>query len=277
MRIHLLTLLALSMLCLATDLPAATLIDDDFTTIDTASTWTITNTAGAFPAASAFPDLLRLYVSSANTSQRSFITSQASNINPFTNALTVSMNGLSSYNNAPINSGISMFYAMVGKTNSDTIANYYASPGTTNFTSEGALTLTIQRAAGNAYALQVFDYGAATGTSSLFSLSAMPTDVAWSIDGATQTWSVTLTGATFSDLSSSKSGSFTNYTNDAISRLTLGTINYGGANGDYSGAGYYLDSLNVTSVPEPSVAFLIGLGLPALFVLRRWNHRRQNG
>lgn len=254
---------------------ATVLIDETFTTLDAAK-WTSTSTSGAFVPAIVSPDKLRLYVNSPNTTQRTFITSTATNIDPFTDPLTVALHDISSYGTAPINTGANMFFAIVGEANSNDTTKYY--PAANNFTSAGALALTIQRTA-TGFGLQVFDYGTSVGSSDIFAMNAMPTSLTWTIDGDAQTWSVSIVGATFNDdAGTSKNGSFVNYTEGSVSRLSLGAINYGGVNGDYNGAGYYVDSLEVYTVPEPStVAAVIGFGVPFLLLLHQKNRSEKLG
>ncbi len=259
--------------CCITLAPATVLIDETFTTLD-AAVWTSTKTSGAFEPAIAYPDRLRLYVSSPNPTQRAFITSTATNIDPFTDPLTVALHGISTDGIAPSNAGASTLFAIVGKANSDTITNYY--PQASNFTTAGALALTIQRTA-TGFGLQIFDYGTSAANSDIFAMSAMPTSLTWTIDGAAKTWSVSIVGATFSDdAGTSKNGSFVNYTEETVSRLSLGAINYGGSSGDYNGAGYFVDSLEVYTIPEPSTAAaVIGLGLPLFLFFYQKNSRRK--
>src|SRR5690606_30500206 len=90
----------------------------------------------------------------------------------------------------------------------------------------------------------ILDSGSsATAQQTQVILSNAPTDIVWTIDGATSSWSVSITGATFTSLSTNQlgttidnttsfSGTFTNFTEtgltvgeDIVSRFVIGANN----------------------------------------------------
>ena len=247
-------------------LASAALLEDDFSTLDTDGTWTAFNTVGSYAPSIVFPDKLRLRVTNSNPGKRTLITSQANNLNPFNAALTMNLNNLSMSSAAPSGAGASMFFAIVGEQNADDASLYY--PAVENFNTAGALALTVQLTS-SGYQMEVFDYGTSVASQS-FALEGMPVDLAWIINGGENTWSVEISGTTFSGGGTTQAGTFANYTEGSVSRLSLGSINYGGASGDFSdGTAYYLDALDVLSaVPEPASIGLWSISGVMMFALR---------
>ncbi|MFH1497546.1 MAG: hypothetical protein ABII82_06940 [Verrucomicrobiota bacterium] len=258
----------------------AFLLQDDFTSIDTTSVWTNSKTPGANTVSVPFGTTdARFTVGSPNSSQRTFLTTQATNINPFDGVLTVNLNGLSADAGvaAPTGNGNRTFFAMVGMANNDTVANFYATTGTSTLNENGALALLVKLGSSGSYTMEVIDYGASTVSVS-FGLTSIPTDISFEIDGAAKTWSATLTGSTFVGGGATQAGTFSNYTEGSVSRLSIGAVNLGGASGDYSSSGttYYLDGISISqaAIPEPSATVaLMGLGALVPLMGRHFSRR----
>jgi hypothetical protein len=172
-------------------------------------------------------------------------------------------------------SGSRGFFAIVGMANSDTITSMY--PNASSYTSAGALALMVALNSSGTYSLQVFDYGA-TSSSVSFGLNSLPTDIDWTINGDAQSWSVTVSGTTFSGGGTTQSGTFTNYTEGSASHLSIGAINYEGTTGTFSTSytDYRLNAVTVTAVPEPAGAAAMG-GIALLVTLLGYRHRKAAG
>lgn len=274
------------------------------------STWTFGRTVGT---SSATVSNGRLALSIATTgASRVGIVSDATSYNPFTSPMQVSLHGISL---TGAEAGLKSFYAVVGRLGTDqggeisavdggnmynAGANYTA--GAANYGSGGtAFGISLNMATGydtvaagdSAYRLQVLESGAALGQLQ-FSLTGMPTDISFTLNGAANSWSISLTGATFTSAlvnsmgagynsatfttgASTISGSFVNYDvarmlvgEDYVSRLVIGANNGGTVT---TGVYATLDGVTVSAIPEPSTyAAIFGAVIGAFVIYRR---RRQ--
>lgn len=237
------------------------------------------------------------------------IVSDASNFNPFATPLSLSLNGIS-LNSASAETSAKAIYAVVGRLGTDqggevTLAsnlgaNYSA--GASGYGGGGtAFGISLNMASGydttatndSVYRLQVLDSGAALGQLQ-FSLTGMPTDINFTLNGAANTWSISLTGATFSSVLTNTmgagyssatfstgaamiSGSFVNFTSsrllvgdDYVSRFVIGANNLATVT---TGVIASLDGATVSAIPEPSTyAAIFGAVIGAFVIYRR---RRQ--
>ncbi|MBC2600331.1 PEP-CTERM sorting domain-containing protein [Puniceicoccus vermicola] len=251
-----------------------TLIDDSFTSFNT-STWTGTSSGGASNPARVWNGsryVVRTQVTSPNPSQYSFFTSNQTDINPFDSALEVSVS-FDMISNPPLNDAESQFFAIIGEADTDSLGNYY--PSTSNFDmGTGALVLSISQRTSD-FLLKLVDYGGGNGsTIGEYEISAMPSNLTWGLDGTggNKNWTIALSGATFTDTGlSDKGGSFSNYSEGTVSRLSLGAMNGAGGLGDWtSGTNIYFEGLNVTAaIPEPNAALAVGLLAAAGVAMRR--------
>lgn len=276
------------------------------------SNWTFGRTVGT---SSATVSSGRLALSiPTTTASRVAIVSDATSYNAFQTPMRVDLNGISL---TGAESGLKSFYAVVGRLGTDqggeisavdggnmynAGANYTA--GAANYGGGGTafgISLNMSSAYDtvatndSVYRLQILESGAALGQLQ-FSLTGMPTDISFILNGVSNSWSLSLTGATFSSAlvnsmgagfnsatflsgSSTISGSFVNYTDarmlvggDYVSRLVIGANN--GAtvtNGVYA----TLDGVAVSAIPEPSTyAAIFGAVVGAFVIYRR---RRQQG
>ncbi|WP_269537100.1 hypothetical protein [Cerasicoccus fimbriatus] len=250
-----------------------TLIDDSFTSFNT-TTWTGTSSGGASNPARVWNGsrfVVRTQVTSPNPSQYSYMTSNQTDINPFDSALELSVS-FDMISNPPLNGAESQFFAIVGEADTDSFGNYY--PSTSNFNNgSGALVLSISQRTSD-FLLELVDYGGGNGsTVGQYEISAMPTNLIWGLDatGGSKNWTISLSGATFSDTGlSDKGGAFNNYSEGSVSRLSLGAMNGAGSPGEWtSGTNIYFEDLNVTAIPEPNAALGLGLFVVLCAVMRR--------
>lgn len=276
------------------------------------SNWTFGRTVGQSSAVVSGGQLA-LTVASTGTSRVGIVT-DATTYNPFSTPLQVSLSGISL---TGAEAGLKSFYTVVGRLGSDpggeisatdggnmynAGANYSA--GASNYGGGGtAFGISLNMASAydtaatndSVYRLQILDSGAALGQLQ-FSLTGMPTDISFVLNGAANSWSISLTGATFSSAlvntmgaagfnsatfltgSSTINGSFVNYTDsrmlvggDYVSRLVIGTNNGGTVtNGAYA----TLDGIAVSAIPEPSTyAAIFGAVIGAFVIYRRRRHQ----
>ena len=254
----------------------AQVLSDSFTTFDTTK-WTAESSSS--PSATYLTTsggLLTEKVGSLNSGHRSFIVSQSTAINPFSQALTFTFSGLTlsgTPTGATGTTGWVAFYATVGQVTNDTLANYYPSQ------TLGGDTLSFELADfTNGYQIKMLDSTGTTISSLSLTLAGTPTDISWTIDGtgSTKTYSFTLTGATFTTNGlNTYTGTFTNFNLAGLgttpaSRLAFGVLD-SAAPSTYTTA--TLDSISVdatvVSVPEPGTWSLLAGGLLALGIALR--------
>ncbi|MFH1500199.1 MAG: PEP-CTERM sorting domain-containing protein [Verrucomicrobiota bacterium] len=265
--------------CLLAAPASAQVVLDDFngTAFDSA-TWYPRKTSGTAIVADG---LAQFTTGALTTSQRSFVVSNNS-YSPFAAPLTISFDSLvlTGTPTADAPTWGNAFYAAVGlaKTDlgaalDDSIAGKYTAVGADYVT---ALGLNVRRSDSNVV-LQIVDRGANAHTTTTLTLSAVPTDIIWTIDGSggTGTWSVNLTGATFTDTDlSSATGTFIKFNETelavgggSVSRLAFGAINVGPV---LEVTGVTLDSVAIGAVPEPSsYALFASAFVGGVVVLRR--------
>lgn len=257
-KISPLLFLLFSSLALASPPPGNVHFEDDFRRMDSEQ-WVVTRTPGARPASPDWKHRLRLFVTSSTNSQRTFITSQSSAIDPFLTPVEVKLEGLALIGAAPEDDGASMFFVIVGKTNNDAMTNYFPTVEGShqNYNeSGGALGLTVRRNAGGVV-MEVFDYGNGfNSTSVAFDIEGIPTDIRWTIDGtgSEKTWEIQASGLSISGsnrFSLTKAGTFNRFTRSEVSRLSLGSMNYGGKCTD--GSKYLLERVRVAAPDRKEV------------------------
>lgn len=232
------------------------------------------------------------------TTGRNQLLTQSTNFNPFDRALTIHMSGLSL--NSPGSdgdtaaSGSNALTAIVGRlpddvggaatgalaaTYSTGGGGYYASGGT-----GGALGLSILRFEHPTapYRLQVLDTGGIGGVGAVrnvlgnVNLSAMPSGLTWTINGAENTFTIELEGALFTsgpgNATNMVTGTIENFSEEVlmvgdstISRFAIGS----NVNGNvYDGAVSTFDTVSV--IPEPSTyAVFVSLIVFGVVVYRR--------
>jgi len=212
--------------------------------------------------------------------QRAAIVSHAHEFNPFGRSLIVNLEGIS-FTAAPdagTNNASSAVYAVIGRLPTDLGgeaaegAPYNYSAGSSGYSHAtepdgGAFGINFLVYPTGATRLQVLDSGSDKFTAAQIGTSGTPTDVTWELDGANATWSVTIEGATFtnilaqaldvviSDDNTTVSGTFANFVesgiivNDAtVSRFVTGIYN-GPAVTDPSIA--EIDAVSVALGPDP--------------------------
>lgn len=218
------------------------------------------------------------------------LASHATNINPFAAPVTVELSGLALGGDPA--ASFNAIYATVGRLPTDTggvatgaHASTYSAGGA--YGTGGALGISLLGFA-SSYRLQILDSGSSAAVQQTqVTLSGAPTGAVWTIDGGNSTWSVSLTGATFSSLltnqlgvsiapgGASISGTFSNFTaagltvgEDIVSRFVIGANN--GSSVTDGAIGTFGDVLVTTAIPEPSAfAALAGLGALGFAALRR--------
>lgn len=234
------------------------------------------------------------------TTARNGLLSHNTNINPFAAPLTISLNGLS-LTGTPGTNPISI-YALVGHLPTDagglatgaqastysTGGGGYGGVGNTG----GALGLSIlQYNSANPIQLQILDTGYVDGVGSYANplggnrvISAIPTDILWTINGVDGTFSVTLTGATFTTGAeagtSSISGTFTRFTeatlgDNDVARFALGSFNTGAGIIEGGAATFGDVSITQAAIPEPSTFALLASAFVGGLVITRRQRRAQ--
>ncbi len=285
-----LALVTTAALGLAATAGAQTLLSDDFTgdALD-ASVWTLGSNGGLGTAAVSGGSLA-LDVNQETNSARTAIATDAHAFNPFSSALTVSLNNISLGGDP--GTSFNSLYSVIGRLPTDVggaanagLAASYSAGGA--YGTGGAFGISLLGFS-SAYRLQILDSGSsATVQQTQVTLSGAPTDIVWTVDGTNSTWSATITGATFTGLLTNQlfttidntttiSGSFSNFTEagitsgeDIVSRLILGANN---GTGVTDGAIANFGSVSV--IPEPSAfALLTATFIGGVVATRR---RRRN-
>ena len=246
-----------------------TFLQDSFTTLDT-NTWTRANTGTA----TSFVTNGSLILDARETgaSQRATLISKATNFNPFlTQKITMTFSNLSI--TGTNGSGANGFYAFLGNTTGGvgTGNNYY--PGGASSSNASYLAVQINQRTNSPFTQLVFDDRGATASSGALSLSATPTSFIWEINGTNNTYTITLTGATFTNTGlSTRTATFSNFTSLGLSSgsyLAIGGINSSIVTSKTIAS---LDDILVTAavIPEPStVALLTIAGVTGLVMLNR--------
>ncbi len=217
------------------------------------------------------------------TTARNSLLSHATNINPFTGELTISLDGLS-LAGVPAGNPISLV-AVVGRLPADTggaatatLAEAYTTGGGVYYTNGGtggALGLSILRYGSGSVQLQVLDSGGVNGTGSYANalgsnrvLSAVPAKIVWTINGQSSSFTITLTGATFTTGAEAGTGTitgtfsrFTAATLGAspIARFAMGSFNTG--TGITDGGAATFDHVSVTSSLPSGPPTMMGVNL----------------
>ncbi len=253
---------------------AETLLSDDFATLNP-STWNTTSvnaptvSGGSLVAA----------VSTTNVLSHSALVTQANTFNPFTQPITMTLSGLT-LGGTP-GSGRVGFYAMLGNMNTSNPDSFYVNgnPSSNNPYNSGTglggyLGIEVFKTSSSNY-LKIYDYGHG-GNVTAPTLSSIPTSISRTIDGAANLLTISLTGATFNSMPGSPSTySYSlQYFNASVlgssSSLAIGAINSSlGTNEPTTGATFGIDSILVTSVPEPRTALLLIVAAAPL-LYRRW-------
>ena len=233
------------------------------------------------------------------TTARNALLSHQTDINPFAGALTITLNGLG-LTGTPGTNPISL-YALVGHLPTDTggaatgaLASTYSTGGGgyggTGRTG-GALGLSILQYNSTAqFQLQILDSGYVDGVGGYANplggnrvITAAPTDIVWTIDGANSTFTVTLTGATFTTGAEAGTntitGSFTRFTeatlgDNDVSRFAIGSFNTGTGIVEGGAATFGNVAVMSAAIPEPSSTALLSAAVLGTFALVRRNRRR---
>lgn len=258
---------------------AATLISDDFSTLNTA----VWNTSSV-NAPTVSGGSLVAAVGTTNVLSHSALVTQATNFNPFTNPITMTLSGLT-LGGTP-GSGRVGFYAMLGNMNTSNPDSFYVNgnPSSNNPYNSGTgrggyLGIEVFKTSSTNY-LKIYDYGQ-NGAVVAPTVSAIPTSIALTIDGVANLLTISLTGATFNGMPGNPSTySYSlQYFNASVlgssSSLAIGAINSSlGTNEPTTGATFGIDYILVTSVPEPHTALLVIAAAAPLLYRRRSSLRR---
>jgi len=211
----------------------------------------------------------------------SVMRSTATDFNPFDQAYTVTLSGITLDGEPGAGGSKPIAYLMVGRSYSqssggNSAATNYVAGETSSVTagdSSGNVYIQILERTSNTFSLRVGEIvGSSTPVapinSSEVSLSGPPTALTLTLSANPSnllTWSITLTGATFGNGLATMSGTFTSaITSTALanSYLTLGQQNNAGSGDIGSNNTFSLDSVTVIAVPEPNTtALLFGGGL----------------
>lgn len=244
--------------------------------------WThgATSTAGTASANGATVTL----ATNQTVTARSALLAHGPEFDPFAGKLAIQIDGLA-LGGVAGNNAISL-YAVVGRLPADTggaataaLAATYTTGGGSYYTqggTGGALGLSVLRYSNHAVYLQVLDSGGINGTGSYANalgsnrlLSGVPSSILWTIDGRASSFTVTLTGATFSATGTSTlTASFSRFASaqlvagrTRIARLALGAFNTGDS--IVSGATATFDRVAVSSSALPGEPFMMGINLSA--------------
>lgn len=259
---------------------ATTLISDDFSTLNTA----VWNTSSV-NAPTVSGGSLVAAVGTTNVLSHSALVTKATNFNPFTNPITMTLSGLTLGGNP--GSGRVGFYAMIGNMNTTNPDSFYVSGG--NPTSNnpynsgtglgGYLGIEVFKTS-SSNILKIYDYGN-TNAVAAPTLSAIPTSIALTIDGTANLLTISITGATFNSMPGSPStySYALQYFNASVlgssSSLAIGAVNSSyGTSEPTTPASFGIDSILVTSVPEPRTALLFIIAVVPLLYRRRSLLRR---
>ncbi|WP_269537099.1 cellulase family glycosylhydrolase [Cerasicoccus fimbriatus] len=219
--------------------------------------WAADRTSGAYSPVSIWKHKLRLFVTGDRSNQRVGVTSRQADIDPSQTLIKVHLQGLDVGGEASAGPGSSTFYAMVGAT--EGLDSLYpaedAQSGRFN-RDHGALALLIHRKQSET-TLEVVDYGDGIERVT-FELPGVPTDISWTIDGTgiSKLWSVDalgLTGDGKNRFRIREDGLFNQYGGNADSRISLGSMNFGG-DCPPQGSRYTLESITVEAIDKKSTA-----------------------
>lgn len=238
-------LVTLILLVFTPSLQAATLLTDNFdgASLDT-KLWTEGSTSGE-PAIISNGSLN--LTAGGSDYHRSVILSNASNLNPFKEELTLAFTNLKITGNP--GGGANSFYAILGSIDTPNIADY--EPGHKPRANSSYLALVFRAKAGNSFDMVVYD-GAGENANPIttVNISTIPTAIRWTVSGTEnkKTWSVILTNASFADGSDTASGTFSQFNNKSKYKLAIGVWNKNlGGTEPVSGSCITLGSIEVTS------------------------------
>lgn len=267
-----------------------TLISDNFdgANLDT-SAWTFAQTNASVAVGGG---ALTLSTTNTGSGQRGMIASATTSTNPFANPVTITLSGISLTSDSTV--ARSRGYVVLGRRATDTGGtppNDYVTDAT--YGTGGAVGMMLERwnnanPASVYYTLKLSDMGT-DNTGITYTLSGAPTDIIWTIDNTsvTYTHSFELIGATIVSISGAGTGvgtsigsaswneAFARFTaddllvgEDSISRVVVGVQNAGTLDtGTYSH--FLIDSITVSAVPEPSTYALIASAFICGFVVIR--------
>lgn len=243
--------------------------------------WALGATDGVSPLVSVADGRLTLDIAQL-AAGRATLLSHSHDHNPFARAFSIRLSGitLSGVGNGTSSAGA---YAVLGRHSTDAVgaatperASKYAVGGGSF---AGALGLQVLHYGGAIpWRLQIQDSGPGAVAATNFYLSNPPADIEWRIDGATSTYSIVLSGATFTNVPSGTvitesatvaTGSFSHFTEAGlvtagglVSRLAVGAINN---NTVASRAIASFDAVSVSgsSAPgsPPALPWMIGVNL----------------
>lgn len=218
------------------------------------------------------------------TTARAALLSHSTAVNPFAAPVTISLGGLAlagtpSGNPISLHVVVGHLPADSGGSASSSLAAAYTTGGGGYYTgggTGGALGLSILRYGSGSIQLQVLDSGGVAGTGSYANalgsnqvISGVPTGLVWTIDGAAGTFSVKLTGATFTATGgTTASGSFSRFTEATlassggdVARLAIGAFNTGPSIID--GATATIGSVDVAGAGPSGPPVMMGVNLSA--------------
>ncbi len=239
--------------------------------------WTLGSTSSLGTATVGSGNLV-LDVNQETTSARTAVVTDAHNFNPFGSPVTVSLSGLSLGGNP--GASFNTLYSAIGRLSTDTggeatgaFAASYSAGG--SYGTGGAFGVSLLGFSSN-YRIQVLDSGSDVAVKQVqIALSGAPTGMSYTVDGVNATWTLSVTGATFTGAfitngleanladATTINGSLINFTaaslaagEGVVSRVILGASN---GTGVRDGAIATFGGVNVASsaIPEPSsFAFL---------------------
>lgn len=291
--------LALPAALVALSIPAAqgaVLLTDTFDgpTLDTA-TWTF-GSNGGLGTATFGSGGLTLDVNQQTNSARAAILTDTTNFDPFTSPLTVSIGGIALGGN-PGATSFNSLYSVIGRLPTDVggeanagLAASYSSGG--NYGTGGAFGVGVLAFA-SSYRIQVLDSGSSVAVKQVqMALTGVPTDMSYTVDGANATWTLTVTGATFTGNflanglsatlvnSNTISGSLFNFTASSlvvgegtVSRFGLGANNGTGVTDGAIATFGDLSVVNAVAIPEPSSFALLASALAGGLAITRRRRR----
>ena len=290
--------IALPAALVALSLPAAhgvVLLTDNFdgTTLNTA-VWTLGST-GSLGTATVGSGNLVLNVNQTTNSARTAVVTDATNFNPFASPITVSLDGLALGGNP--GSSFNTLYSAIGRLSTDTggdatgaLAASFSAGG--SYGTGGAFGVSLLGFT-SSYRIQILDSGSNVAAKQVqIALSGAPTGMSYTVDGANATWTLSVTGTTFTGAflanalnatqvnSTTITGSLLNFTasslavgEGSVGRLVLGANNGSGVTTGSIATFGSVTASDATVIPEPSSFALLASAFAGGLALTRRRRR----